>query len=415
MIAFLITVIKLLLILGVVATIHELGHFLAAKFFKIGVEEFSIGFGPKIFQKEHKGTKYSLRWIPLGGFCAIEGEEGNSFSETAFSNKNTLVKIIVLSMGVIFNVILSIIIFLAVAMNYPTNTTTIETFAKDSIVENGGVQVGDTITAINGEKTRFQSDLISKNDVEGTDLEIEYTRNGVVNKIKIANAIQNVGYIGAAFVSDSTGLNNQIELVSSGSPANKAGLKAKDVIISINDEQVNTPKEIIDIIRLKPDQKLIFKIKRNNETIEKTVDTKSKKFFDLGIESTKSVKTTIPMSFSLASNNVGNIVGSYVDLFKGKVKLDNMSGLVGIGEIVSKTNGVLEFFNLMGIICLAVGIANIMPFPPLDGGKIVIVLGEAITRRKISEKVELIISYIGFGLLILLTIVVTFNDIIRIL
>lgn len=413
--AFLITVIKLLLILGVVATIHELGHFLAAKFFKIGVEEFSIGFGPKIVQKKYKGTKYSLRWIPLGGYCAIEGEEGNSFSETAFSNKSTLIKIIVLSMGVIFNVILSIIIFLTVAINYPTNTSTIESFAKDSILEKAGIQVGDTITAINGKKTNFQSDLISKNDIEGTDLEVEYESNGVVNKIKIENAISNVGYIGAAFISDSTELANQIELVSSGSPANKAGLKAEDVFVSINDIQVKTPKEIIDIIRTKPNQKLIIKIKRDNEIIEKTVDTKSKNFFDLGIKSTKSVKTTIPMSFKLVSNNIENIVGSYVDLFKGKVKLDNMSGIVGIGEIASKTNGFLEFFNLMGIICLAVGIANIMPFPPLDGGKIVIVLGEAITKKKISEKVELTISYIGFALLILLTIVVTFNDIIRIL
>ena len=92
-----------------------------------------------------------------------------------------------------------------------------------------------------------------------------------------------------------------------------------------------------------------------------------------------------------------------------------MSGIVGIGEVVSKTSGFIEFLNLLGIISLAVGIANIMPFPPLDGGKIVIVIGEAITRKKISQNAEAIISYIGFALLIGLTIFVTYNDILRIL
>lgn len=92
-----------------------------------------------------------------------------------------------------------------------------------------------------------------------------------------------------------------------------------------------------------------------------------------------------------------------------------MSGIVGIGEVVSKTSGILEFLNLMGIISLAIGVANIMPFPPLDGGKIVIVIGEAITRKKLPIKAEAIISYIGFGLLIALTLVVTYNDIIRII
>ena len=121
------------------------------------------------------------------------------------------------------------------------------------------------------------------------------------------------------------------------------------------------------------------------------------------------------LAFASAYSNVKAIVGSYVDLFRGKVGVKDMSGIVGIGEVVSKTSGILEFLNLMGIISLAIGVANIMPFPPLDGGKIVIVIGEAITRKKLPIKAEAIISYIGFGLLIALTLVVTYNDIIRII
>ena len=117
MITFIITIIKLLVILGVVATIHEFGHFLAAKICKIGVNEFSIGFGPQIFQKEFKGTVYTLRCLPLGGYCAIEGEEGTSDREDAFSNKNIFQKIFVLVMGVTFNALLALIIFLAVTLS----------------------------------------------------------------------------------------------------------------------------------------------------------------------------------------------------------------------------------------------------------------------------------------------------------
>ena len=92
-----------------------------------------------------------------------------------------------------------------------------------------------------------------------------------------------------------------------------------------------------------------------------------------------------------------------------------MSGIVGIGEVVSKSAGILNFFFLMAMISMAVGVANILPFPPLDGGKILLVLIECITRKKVSEKVELTISYIGLGCLLLLTVFVTYKDIIRII
>ena len=127
------------------------------------------------------------------------------------------------------------------------------------------------------------------------------------------------------------------------------------------------------------------------------------------------VKTNFKYAVCNMLSDVSNIIGSYIDLFKGKVGLNDMSGIVGIGEVVSKTSGIISFLNLMAMISLAVGVANIMPFPPLDGGKVVIVLFEAITRKKVSENVEAIISYIGFGLLILLTIFVTYKDIIRII
>ena len=147
----------------------------------------------------------------------------------------------------------------------------------------------------------------------------------------------------------------------------------------------------------------------------KTVVPESKNSLSLGITSTIVEKTNLYYAFVNMGDKFKSIIGSYVDLFTGKVGIKDMSGIVGIGEIVSKSNGFLEFINLLGIISLAVGVANILPFPPLDGGKIVIVVIESIVRKKLSEKAEAIISYIGFGLLIALTIFVTYRDIIRII
>ena len=95
MLTFLLTVVKLLVILCIVATIHEFGHFLMSKLCKAKVNEFSIGFGPKIVQKQFGETMYSLRWLPLGGYCAIEGEDGDSEADNSFAKKNTLQKILI--------------------------------------------------------------------------------------------------------------------------------------------------------------------------------------------------------------------------------------------------------------------------------------------------------------------------------
>ncbi|MDO4283480.1 MAG: RIP metalloprotease RseP [Clostridia bacterium] len=419
MLSFIITIIKLLVILGVVATIHEFGHFLASKLCKIGVNEFSIGFGPKILQKEFKGTVYTLRCLPLGGYCAIEGEEGTSDREDSFSNKNVFQKIFVLVMGVVFNAILAIVIFLAVSFSYQTATTKITELSPNSVLAESGVQVGDTIISIDGEKVKTVSEILNKkvDENSSSDVEIEYERNGEIYSTVVKNAIKDIGYIGITFAynDDKTDVTNVIELVAAGGAANEYGLKAGDKITHINGIETSTSTAVKNVTAENAGKETIYTIERKGEVMNKTVVPKVKKEFNLGIDSVEVVNTTLDLALADTKLNIKTIVGSYVDLFRGKVKVNDMSGIVGIGEVVSTTSSLVEFFNLMAIISLAVGVANILPFPPLDGGKVVIVIGEAITRKKLPAKAEAIISYIGFGLLILLTLIVTYNDIIRII
>lgn len=416
MLGFILVVVKLLIILGIVATIHEFGHFLFSKMFKVGVNEFSIGFGPKIVQKKFGETMYSLRCIPLGGYCAIEGEEGTSDKENSLQNKNLIQKVLILLMGAGFNAILAAIIFFFISFTSQTYTTKIESISSDSILYQAGIQSGDTINSINGKKVRTLSEVLNfdVSDIKDGKIEIEYARDNVLNKVTIENAVKKIGYLGITF-NASGDSSNVIDMVASGGKAFDAGLKAGDKIVSIASVPTNTSKEVVGEIIKYPNQEIEIVISRKGEEITKTVVPESKNSLSLGITSTIVEKTNLYYAFVNMGEKFKSIIGSYVDLFTGKVGIKDMSGIVGIGEIVSKSNGFLEFINLLGIISLAVGVANILPFPPLDGGKIVIVVIESIVRKKLSEKAEAIISYIGFGLLITLTIFVTYRDIIRII
>ncbi len=420
MITFLITIVKLLAIIVVVATVHEFGHFLASKLLKVGVDEFAIGFGPKIVQKKFRGTMYSLRWIPLGGYCAIEGEEatdGEEVSESSYQKKNAFEKIIILSMGVIFNFILATIVFLVVYLPGNVATTQITSLTENSVLEDAGLQPGDIIKSINGKEVELYSQISNyRLSGESNDITVEYERDGQIYTATVENARRIEGKIGISFkVDDEGNQTNVVELTGAGTSATEVGIKAGDIILSV--DNVSTPDAIsvVNEIEKKPEQEVIVKVQRGDEIIDFSVVPEATEVFDLGIASIATTKSNISYAFIETVENIKSIVGSYADLFTGKVSLDNMSGIVGIGEVVSKSQGVLNFFFLMAMISMAVGVANILPFPPLDGGKILLVLIECITRRKVSEKVELAVSYIGLGLLLLLTVFVTYKDIVRII
>lgn len=416
MLSFIITVIKLLIILGVVATIHEFGHFIFSKMFKVGVNEFSIGFGPKIFQKKYKDTMYSLRWIPLGGYCAIEGEEGTSSKPNALNNKNIFQKILIFMMGAGFNAILAFIIFFCLSFSSSTDTTKIEKFYEDSISQESGLMIGDKITKIGNKKVSTFSEILNyqASDEELDGVKIEFVRDSKKQEIVLKNSVNKVGYIGVTFKTENENYYNVIDMVASGGPAFEASLKAGDEIVSVGGVDTKTSLAIVSEIKKYPETKVDIVIKRDGQILNKEIVPISKNSFDMQISKTETVKTNIYYALISTKDKFVSIIGSYIDLFTGKVGIKDMSGIVGIGEIVSKSNGFIEFLSLLGMISLAVGVANILPFPPLDGGKIIIAIGETIARKKLPEKAEMIISYVGFAALIVLTVIVTYRDIIRI-
>lgn len=410
------TLIKLIIILGVVATIHEFGHFIFAKLFKMKVDEFAIGFGKKIFSKKYKGTVFSLRWIPLGGFCAIEGEDGKSEENDSFCKKPWWQRIIVLIAGATFNAILAIVVLISINLTGVTYTNKIDKISETSLAYKMGLRQGDKILDINGKKMRILQDIYSYMDTSKQKTIITYERDNKEYKISTTEAVYEIGYIGVYFKTNDNGIaTNEINIVEGSGAAEKSGIRANDKITSINGKETTNAKDVIKIVSESPNKKLNVEIERDGKTIAKTVKPSLKKTFDIGTIITEKVDTNIYYAYCRTLNSVDQIIGSYVNLFKGNVSVNQLSGIVGIGEVVSKTEGFLDFLNLLAVISLAIGIANVMPFPPLDGGKIVLVLCEAITRKKVSPRVEEVLSLVGFGILIALTLYVTYNDITRLI
>ena len=411
---FLLAIIKLLVILCIVATIHEFGHFLAAKLFKIGVNEFSIGFGPKIFQKKKNDTLYSLRWVPLGGYVMIEGEGEQSDKENSFSKQHPFKRIIVLVMGVVFNLILGFLVLTSISFFIPVYTTEITEIAETSPLKDSGILVGDKITKINGEKVVFANELIITNYDGPSDVVLEYVRNDEKKYAVVSGAKVNIGYIGVAFKTIDGNPSNEVNYTQAGSVAEQANIKSDDIITAINGTEVKSATEIISIIQKNAGKNVELTVLRNGNEQNISIVPDSQSRLDFGILNTKEEKSNIYYALTKAVKAIGEVIGSYAELFKGNVGINDVSSIVGIGVVVSQTSGIIEYLNMLAIISLAVGAANILPFVPLDGGKIIFVVYEWITKKKVSEKVEVITSYIGWGLLMLLTIVVMFKDVINI-
>lgn len=417
-----ITLLKLIFALSLITVIHEFGHFLMAKLLKIKVNEFAVGFGPKIFQIKGKETVYSLRWLLFGGYNAIEGESEESNDPGAFNKQPAWKRFVVLIMGSMFNILLAFILFVMVSANLQFPSTKIDSFvkfdfSKGSPVENAGMKIGDEIIEVNGEKVSIYSD-IKQEFVKNNQLKIKYKRNNEVKETVVKDLINQVGNVGIIVEQQKESTQNIIRFIEPGKPAIKAGLKAGDTITKVNGKPVYTIDETISEIFKYPNKEIEFEYIRNGKIeISKKVKADSVDRFNIGFIP-KPIKTEgldkLKYGIIYAKETFGVVLNSYKELFTGKASVNQLSGIVGIGEVVSKTEGALDLFNLIAIISLSIGIMNLLPIPPMDGGKILLLLIEVITRKKISIKTEAIISYIFIGVLLILTIFVTINDVIRI-
>lgn len=415
MIGFLISAIKIIILLGVLITIHELGHFIVAKLCKVKVNEFAIGFGPAIWKKQGKETKYTLRLIPLGGYNSMEGEEEASDDARSFSKASIPKRIAIVIAGATVNIIFAIIIYFTMTASSGTYISNqIDEILDGYAAQSVGLQPGDKIVEGNGQVIKSKKDL---NDVvqnsQGKEIITKIERNGEIIEYKI-KASEIKAKVTGIYLDDKC----KIVAVQKGSSSERQGIQANDMLLKVNGVSVNGDRNIaLQEISQKGVNTMTFMVQRGQEeiTIELTPDYETSYILGINLRPAEDNFANRCINGGMQTQEfLVSIVDNLKQLLTGNVGVDQMMGPVGISEVVAKTNGIKEFFEMMALISLSLGVTNLLPIPALDGGKILILLIEAIRRKPMKQETEVNIQLLGFAILIALSLYVTYHDILRI-
>lgn len=348
-----INVIIALLVFSAIIFFHELGHFLLAKKNGIYVNEFAVGMGPTLFSFTKKETKYSLKLIPMGGYCMMLGEDEDVQDEHSFSTKSVWARISVVVAGPVFNFILAFILSIILVAACGYDSPQISDFSEESPAKEAGIQVGDVITSYNGHRIyNFREVLVyTQFNQTGDDITLTVDRNGEELKYQFSPMKTDNGYLMGIY----------------------AGAREKGNAITV--------------------------LKYS------------------ALELRYYIKTTFL--------SLEYLVG-------GKLGLKNLSGPVGIVSMMSDTideakesaegnasvaviNVILNMVNFCIMLSANLGVMNLLPFPALDGGRTIMLLVEAIFKKKMSADKEALVNTIGFMLLLGLMVVVMFQDIFKII
>lgn len=334
MVTFLISAIKIIFLLGFLIFIHESGHFLVAKACKIKVKEFAIGFGPTIWRKQGKETKYALRLIPLGGFINMLGEEERSEEEGSFSKASIPKRIAVVLAGGLVNIIFGLLVyFILVSCSGNYISTKVDSVAQNYAAEQVGIEEGDRIVKIDNKKVRLRSDIDKQiQNSNGKEMTITINRNDEIKEIKLIPTAEEVKSIGIYLGVAEENLTSEIKNIYPNSPAQKQGILVGDVITKVNGiECKNDPYKIVELISASENKKIKIELERNQEI----------KTFEITPETQRTYK--IGVTFALAENNFANniyygfwdtvdfslsIVDNLKMMFSGKVSTDQLMGPV---------------------------------------------------------------------------------------
>ena len=410
-----ISAIKIIFLLGFLILIHEAGHLIVAKLCKVKVNEFAIGFGPTIWKKQGKETKYAIRLIPLGGFCSMEGEEERSENEGSFSKASIPKRIAIVAAGATVNIVFGLLVyFILISTSNTYVTNEVNTVIDGYVAQEIGIQQNDKIIELDGKKIKSKYDLnkvMKKSNGDNINLKIE--RNGETLEYNIKPT---------EVKSKSTGIyldeSCKILTLEKGSSAEKSGLKSNDKIIKVNNQEINGEyNKIIELIQEKGVNTMLITVERKGQeiTFELTPDYISSYYLGVNLKQAESKFINYIIYGGIETKEFAfSIIDNIKMIFTGGVSVDQMMGPVGISEVVAKTNGFREFIYMLALISLSLGVTNLLPIPALDGGKILILIIEAIRRKPLKEKTEINIQLIGFSILIALSLYITYNDILRI-
>lgn len=435
-----------ILILGAAVVIHEFGHFLVAKLFKIRVETFSVGFGPRLFGFKRGATDYRVSAIPLGGYVKLGGDESNAPIEGAgatnippgemFNLRPRWQRILVALAGPVMNILTALAIPFAAALMYgipATPSPIVSSMASGGAAAAAGLQRGDKIISFNGiENPKWNTIRGDALLSPGQPLPVVVERNGqrislTITPTPVVEEGETAGFLD--FVPDYGNLPVIVREVEPNTPAAEAGLQPGDRILAVQGQPVRSAEQVTQFIRDHKGQPVTLTVNRNGQQVNITAT--ARKLADgrerLGFRPDEEIPLhrvgpSAAAAYAVNTNLeilrlTGKALGQF---FTGQRSARNtLSGPVGIYKAASSSVerfGWSGFFTTLAFLSLNLGVFNLLPIPVLDGGAIFLLLIEGLLATvglSLSMRVRERIQQVGFVMVILLMVFVITNDILK--
>ena len=418
-------------VLGVMVLIHELGHFLAARYFDVRVESFSIGFGPRLFGFRRGPTDYKVCALPLGGYVKMAGEQlGEPTGDPdEFLAKPRWQRLIIVAMGPIFNGVLAVALLMGLYMYHYETVAFLEEPAvvaavdEDSPAAAGGVMPDDRILTVDGQDTpSWKAVHLATLTAANKTVPVEVERAGERMTLQV-DVVSNEYDVGDAGWIESADVRlDPIE----GKPAEEAGIEPGDIVVAIDGERIRHDQDVLAKIQSSEGRPMRMTLDRGGSQVEVDVsaekdrDQAGNEVWRIGayigpVRTVTSLSAGEALEESIETNaeNASLIVRFLQGLFEQRMSPRSLEGPIGIARLSGEAAraGWQRLIELMASISLNLGIFNLLPIPILDGGGILILLVESVMRRDISLVVKERIVQVGLVFLVLLFAFVMFNDI----
>ena len=421
-----------MIIFSAIILIHELGHFLLAKKNGIIVTEFSLGMGPRLLSTVKGGTRYSLKLLPIGGSCAMLGEDtAEEDIPGTFNRAPVWGRISVVAAGPVFNFILAFILSVIITGFVGYDPARVMTVESGSTAEKAGIREGDIITEYNGYHIDVARDLYVYtylNQLREEPVTVTVDRNGEELTFTFMPDVD-VRYLLGFNRSDADSM--KVESLIEGMPLEEAGLQPGDVITSVDGVPTPDGAAYAEYLEENPLSDRPVEITYERNGTEYSVEITPREYRTPGLGFSYNTGYTEAQGFEVlkyAALDVKYMIRttllSLKELVTGGLGMNDLSGPVGVVDAIgtayeeTKDEGtVIMWMNLLNMAVLLsanLGVMNLLPLPALDGGRLVFLLLEAVRRRPVNREVEGMVHFAGLMLLMALMVVVMYNDILKI-
>ena len=444
------TVVSFVVVLGVLIFIHELGHFVVAKWSGVGVDRFSLGFGPVLFSIRRGETEYCVSAIPLGGYVKMMGEEspmeggGTAVVDPAkaFAEKPVWQRFLIVFAGPGMNFVLAALLVMGLFMvlGRPGVPSVVGRVERDSPAARAGLRSGDRIVAVDGRSVVQWEELVEQFQEAGDgtiqvtvrrqDEDLKVALTPVKTKVRdLFGEERSVWEIGARPYDPA-----RVGEVIPGRPAAKAGLKSGDIVVALDGRPILDFEELADIIYKRPGQPTLLTVERDGQRLDITVVPELGKLPFSGGEEREvgqiGIGRAVPSAVYVRSNPVTAIgqavvwtgqvtsltVWSLWKLIKRDISASNIGGPIQIAVAAGQQArlGLEHLIRFTAVISVNLAVLNLLPIPMLDGGHLLFFVIEAVIGRPLSVRKREIAQQVGFFFLLLLMVFAVYNDLSRI-